>query len=281
MNFTGGILFSLLAEIKYDSPRAKRMSGNKDACSNSDLLKELVDLIGLETTKKPTAGVTSRFKTCEVNGAGNEINTKRAKECFDKRIKTQYCAVHKQVKYILEKDIINDDESRKNIVSILLASVERCENIKKGTLLYTNESGIPETASDLLRRNCINFPALILGLWHFTVSPEVDNREGYSYFIKLFENKGTDNTDYELRPELKELKKENLILTYDDSTAEDANVDEGDAGGITREGKELKIENPGPKAQTINFNFSVTGDNANVRNIINNGIYIEGDYNEK
>ena len=281
MNFTGGILFSLLAEIKYDSPRAKRMSGNKDACSNSDLLKELVDLIGLETTKKPTAGVTSRFKTCEVNGAGNEINTKRAKECFDKRIKTQYCAVHKQVKYILEKDIINDDESRKNIVSILLASVERCENIKKGTLLYTNESGVPETGSDLLKRETINFPALILGLWHFTVSPDVDNREGYTYFMKLFENKGTDNTDYELRPELRTYKKENLILTYEDSTAKDIDVDEGEARGITREGKELKIENPCPQAQVINFNFSVTGDNANVRNIVNNGIYVEGDYNEK
>ena len=99
--------------------------------------------------------------------------------------------------------------------------------------------------------------------------------------MKLFENKGTDNTDYELRPELRTYKKENLILTYEDSTAKDIDVNEGEARGITREGKELKIENPCPQAQVINFNFSVTGDNANVRNIVNNGIYVEGDYNEK
>ena len=97
----------------------------------------------------------------------------------------------------------------------------------------------------------------------------------------MFENKGTDNTDYELRPELRAYKKEKLILTYDDSTAKDITTDEDEISGVSRKENELRVENPGPQAQTINFNFSVTGDNANVRNIINNGIYIEGDYNEK
>lgn len=77
------------------------------------------------------------------------------------------------------------------------------------------------------------------------------------------------------------MQRPNLKLTYDDSTAEDTDFDEEELCGVSQDENKLRVENPGKPAQAINFNFTVNGDNANVRNIINNGIYIEGDYNEK
>lgn len=281
MKFTGGVLLSLLLEIKYESPRATRLSGNKEGCSNPEFLKKLIDLIGLEITKTPSPQVTSRFKNCEANGAGNDINTKKVRECFDKRIKTEYGRLHRQVKKILEEDIVEDDKGRRNITTILLALVKQCDNISPGTLLYTNESGKPETPEKLQNRNVINLPALILGLWHFTVSSVIDNRDGATVFDSLFINKGVSGTDYELKEEVRKMQRPNLKLTYDDSTAEDTDFDEEELCGVSQDENKLRVENPGKPAQAINFNFTVNGDNANVRNIINNGIYIEGDYNEK
>lgn len=274
---TGGVLFSLLLAMKVDSPNSIRFRGNSSEYSNSDLLEDLVSLIGLEQIKKPSSEATSRFKTCFANGAGNDIQNKTAKEKFDSRIKTEYYVLHKQVGELLDERMVDDEDKRKNIVSLLLSCVEECENIKKNTPLYTNESGLPEEKEELLQRNRINFPALILGLWHFTISSMSDNRVGVELFDKYFENQTSmSGSEYLLKEEYKNYIKEGLTLSYAESTAKGCTAMDDDKKGIIKNDKEIKIENTAKEPQTINFNFSVNGDNANVRNIVNNGIYVEG-----
>ena len=80
----------------------------------------------------------------------------------------------------------------------------------------------------------------------------------------------------ELKEEYKNYIKEGLTLSYAESTAKGCTAMDDDKKGIIKNDKEIKIENTAKEPQTINFNFSVNGDNANVRNIVNNGIYVEG-----
>ncbi len=282
VKFTGGVLFSLLLAMKDDSPNSGRFQGNSSEYSNSDLLKELVSLIGLDHVKKPSTVVTSRFKTCKANGAGNTINSETAKKAFDSRIQSEYFLLHKHVIELLDEYMSDSPDKRKNIVSLLLRCVEECENIEKSTILYTNESGVPEIKEELLQRNDINFPALILGLWHFTVSSIVDNRDGEELFNKYFEAQTTESgSEYFLRKNYGKYIRPDLTISYEESTAKGCTVVSDDKKGVVQEDKEIKIENKAKEPQTINFNFSVNGDNANVRNIVNNGVYVEGgDYKD-
>lgn len=198
--FTGGILFSVLLELKYDSPRSKRLGGNRSSCSNSELLRKLICLTGISNPNEPSTEVTSRFKTCYANGAGNSINTLKTKKAFDQEIKSHYATLHNTVAQIIADDFITDKEYTRFITSLLVHLTVTASNIKAGDLLYTNESGIPETKSELARRDTINLPALILGLWHFTVSSLSDNRDGAVLFEALFERNGSEiGCEYELK----------------------------------------------------------------------------------
>ncbi len=272
---TGGVLFSLLLEMKDNSPKSGRFQGASSEYSNSDLLKELVSLIGLSDVKTPSPESTSRFKTCYANGAGNDIHSKQARDIFDSRIQAEYSSLHKQVLELLDAYMVDDENKRMNIASLLLCCVEECENIVEDTMLYTNESGVAELKKELLQRGNINFPALILGLWHFTVSSGVDNKDGLGMFNKYFESKTELGSEYVLKEEYADYIRQGLKLSYEESTAKGCKKmrDEQD--------KEIKIENTAQQPQTINFNFSVNGDNANVRTIVNNGVYVEGgDYHD-
>lgn len=279
--FTGGVLFSLLLAMKYDTPKAERMQGESSGYPNSDLLKDLVSLIGIDPVNEPSSEVTSRFKTCGANGAGNGIRSKGAKKKFDNRIQTEYALLHNDVKQIIDKYMVTDIDTRKNVTSLMLVCVQKCRNIKEETLLYTNESGEPETREELLGRKKINLPALILGLWHFTVSSMIDNRDGSSLFGELFESHTSESgSEYGLVEKYKKYRWPELELSYDDSTAEGGIEVKEEGTEIVQKDNTVKVENKASQPQTINFNFNVTGDNASVRNIVNNGVYVEGgDYN--
>ena len=124
-------------------------------------------------------------------------------------------------------------------------TIKKSQNIKNGMLLYTNESGEQETLSALLARDTTNFPALILGLWHFTVSSRCDNITGQDMFYDLFEAEGDIGTEYQLSDNLKNVQRANLILTYDDSTAVESDTTEEEIDGVTRDENKLHVENPG------------------------------------
>lgn len=284
---TGGLLFSFLLELKYNSPRSQRMipmdekRGVRVEYSNSAFLYELIKLIGLKNTTEPSTEVTSRFRTCYANGAGNGINNKTAKKAFDHRIKSQYAYLHKEMANIIEEILIPDKESRLNVTSLILEVLENDSSIPSNYQLYTDESGNPESKYNLLRKNDVNFPALILGLWHYTISASTDNRRGDSSFDNYFVRKGTEiGSEYELKNEFTSHKRPNLQLNYNPSTATDKIIVPESSDAVENKENVTTVTNPAAPAQQVNFNFTVNGDNANVRNVVNYGTYIEGGENK-
>lgn len=280
---TGGLLFSFLLELKYNSPKSQRLipkeerQGVKEDYSNSAFLYELTKLIGLQNINEPSTEVTSRFKTCEANGAGNGINYRKAKKAFDERIKSQYAHLHKQMANIIEEILIPDKESRLNVASLILEVLENDRSIPSNYQLYTDESGNPESKYNLLRKNDVNFPALILGLWHYTISALTDNRSGGSSFDNYFVRKGTEiGCEYELESSYATFKRPNLQLNYNPSTATDKIIVPESSDAVENKENVTTVTNPAAPAQQVNFNFTVNGDNANVRNVVNYGTYIEG-----
>ena len=95
---------------------------------------------------------------------------------------------------IFENEPLKNDNICEEIVRALMVLLDSSID-DKSQELYVCENGQTMKISDILTADTISFHAFLLGLWHYTIVSDIDNKVGADTFNALFQ-KGKESQYY-------------------------------------------------------------------------------------
>lgn len=186
----GGIFLVLLTEAKGKAASRRQLrSGKKDRVSNRNMLEALIQMV-VPSFQQPLAGRTfegdtSDYRACKVAyGENLPFDDDVEIQAFDKRVKTQYITVLKEMDEFVDSFLRTDsDERMKWLIQSLLILMEEDKLITPETPFFI--ASAPVLKSDLLALDHYCLSPLLLGIWHFIVMNRPDNETGRRTFEAL------------------------------------------------------------------------------------------------
>jgi hypothetical protein len=287
--FSGGVLFAIILEACPIADNRKNfMNGGTATFKSSEILQELAQLSGLKRNT-PSSQDASEYKKCKAQGA-MYLQTKKFIQDFEHNIEVKYDELHKRATLFVETYLFDSRKEHEAVAERIYLALDLSRNIPDEASFYYLDKKITKT--ELLKLTEVDLPALILAVWFYCIKNIQNNRKGEDLFNYLFENADKGNIYHfnktiENRfqnvlevnsgdPNVREEYELPPLDEVDEMQPEPEADDSVDQSFVPEAKNVTKIETPSASTQTINFNFTVNGDNANVRNIVNNGTYIEG-----
>lgn len=186
----GGIFLVLLTEAKGKAASRRQLrSGKKDRVSNRNMLEALIQMV-VPSFQQPLAGRTfegdtSDYRACKVAyGENLPFDDDVEIQAFDKRVKTQYITVLKEMDEFVDSFLRTDsDERMKWLIQALLILLEKDKLITPDTHFFLSSD--PITKAELLSLDHYCLSSLLLGIWHFIVTNRPDNETGRPTFEAL------------------------------------------------------------------------------------------------
>jgi len=200
----GGIFLVLLTEAKGKAASRRQLrSGKKDKVSNRNILEGLIQLV-MPSFRQPAAGRTfegdtTDYRACKVSyGVNLPFDDDVEIAAFDKRVKTQYMTVLKEMDEFIDNFLRTDSEERMRwLIQALLILLEKDMLIAPDTPFYLSETPINKSELLTLDNHCLS--SLLLGVWHFIVMNRPDNEAGRATFEALHERADEMNARWKFK----------------------------------------------------------------------------------
>lgn len=196
----GGTFFTLIMEERKPGTSGRsHVSGIKNNFLEKDMLKSLAKIVSPELEKDISASSCSEFKSCKksfftVTG----INPRsQCCEAFNERVKTQYAAVLDDMEKFVKNYISAESCAQTRCTKRLLDLICKDDSIQENEIFYIDEYGNGQALKQIaLARDKldINFPAFLLGIWHFVVVHRADNTIGAATFESWHKRESSANS---------------------------------------------------------------------------------------
>ena len=222
LRYSGGLLFALLAEIRYtEQHRSKRMGGVAEPVTVPSLLASLAGIVHDRYLKvKIVPKTASYYKTCEGQG-GLGLNKSRFISEFKNAIEKHYDDIYNRTKNFVSENIRNDDDVRKLFVGKVLYLLRNCGNVLNDHY-FVYLDGKKMNRMDFLTQPEFDFVGLILAAWYHAILYVPDNTIAEDTFNELFEY-DSHITEYVFKEsKLALLKKDDVVnnVVSEESEAE-------------------------------------------------------------
>ncbi len=200
----GGIFLVLLTEAKgkKTSPRQLKR-GKKDRVSNRNMLEALIQFV-VPSFNQPAAGRTfegdtTDYRACKVSyGENLPFNDEVEIEAFDRRVRTQYISVLRQMNDFIDCFLRTESEEKmKWLFKAFLTIIDKDQSITSDTKIYMGEN--PIAKADILALDHYCLSSLLLGLWHYIVINRPDNEIGRSTFEYLHDRADVMNAKWKFK----------------------------------------------------------------------------------
>lgn len=175
----GTYLYTVLAAIrKIAKRRGQNNGGIKETTCFLDLIKIPEYESRYKLSEEDISTVISKYKNCTLEAPEwMMIRDKEYIKNFDSLIRSDYAS-------LLHSTIIWADkylDLQKNgdwLCHALLELVYYDDSISNDTLLFAKVDGTQISINDLLNSEEIHVQALLLGLWHYVIVSEIENKKG-------------------------------------------------------------------------------------------------------
>ena len=192
---SGGILFNLLVEAtKIKKSARSRMSGYKDECSDSNLMKSLLKVITGEDVSQYDESVktsTSNYKRCLAHKSsytpqGDEVSIKT----FHSSVMSNDLHIYQQMK-TLTNDFLAERKMQWLVKAIL-------ETIIKDVSIGSDEEFSINCQTKLKKEQLqtvthINLEFFLVSVWDYILRNKTNNRLGRSTFEAWYKQSGTNS----------------------------------------------------------------------------------------
>lgn len=188
----GGIFFSLLDEIKLNgTTNDKSKSPHKcEEISDKTLMENLYYVIaGCEPSNKDSLSVyTSDYRNCKANGGkvipfSNELIVKG----FDELVKNNPAESINRMKQLVKNCLdINNESNAKWLIDSILRIIRDDDTIDDLSEFYILKNNQPVSKKNMLQQNNFDFYPFLVGVLHYIITKQTDNKKGRATYEKLF-----------------------------------------------------------------------------------------------
>jgi hypothetical protein len=185
----GGTYFTLLLEARGQRINQRgRYDGERDGLSQPDVLAGLGKVVYPEYTppanKQTFRTNANAYKSCSDNGSNLSFLFPDRVSAFDKRVRNEYAMALKATCEFVDKFLEVGTSIKKEewLVKALLELIEADISIKDSQVFFICSDGKSVTKGALRSMSDFVLQPLLLGVWHFVVVSQQDNKSGKNTF---------------------------------------------------------------------------------------------------
>lgn len=260
----GGTFFTLLLQDLKERKKAREhYKGERDGLSDPEVLIGLIKVINpdYEGPADPMMlkGKANDYKSCKTSkGEYLPFGDRLVLQAFDNRVKTAYPDALKDMVTFVNQFLEVGKKTKKEVwlVRAILDLISKDDNTD-GHSFYIKENGQAVEKSKLNDMNEFCFPAFLLGIWHYAVMTQSNNKVGQPTYDTWCPPNGGAGREFQsdigsgitraLRVYMPDRVED---ASFDDRT-EDVVFDFGDEDADTDDEERASSTTPPPRQQII------------------------------
>lgn len=185
----GGTVFTLVLAAKKEGPdKRSQYKGKLSEFSQPEILAGLGRVVYPEYTlsgnKKVQSTNATAYRSCENDGPNLAFLYPQAVSAFDTRVTTDYQSALLSMYDFTSRFLEVGTSLSKEVwlVKALLDLIESDANIDAEQLFYLGDNGEPVTKAALRSLTDFSLQSVLLGVWHYAVVCQTDNKAGKETF---------------------------------------------------------------------------------------------------
>ena len=187
-----GTFFSLLTVAKKGGASKKeRMQGELDGLSDPAMMEALFNIFGYnlpESANETKINDTSKIKNCKKDSTEwLPLNDPLLMQAIDEEFKNDYNRLLKRANLFIKDFLdITNERKVKRIFRAILETIISDESITGDPEFYVGANGTPVKKSQLSSEAKYSYQSFLLGVWHYILTHEIDNKDGRATIDEWF-----------------------------------------------------------------------------------------------